>query len=118
MIQSKGIVTNYLRSRILSGNDGTLQRRRDELEKKKKSFEDEKKSALHSLKVYLEDMESDIGKMERATDIQFKKDKGGYSADIDFTGNLQWCVTKMKEELEALSEKYQSIQHKENDIEE
>ena len=99
---------------ILSGDENLDKKT---FENKKKNFEDDKKEALFNVKMRLKEIEGYIGKMEKAKEITFKKDRGRYIAEINFTGDIQWALNKIKESLEELAERYDDLEAEESDLE-
>lgn len=80
------------------------------IEGDERSFENKKKEALHNIKLDVEQINIYLGKMEKASDIKFEKSNGEYFLDIDFTGDIQGYLNKIKEEIKNITEKHSKLQ--------
>jgi len=122
MLYSKGkLVSVYLKraAGIMSAvsPEESLQKRRDALKEKEKSFEISKKESLQSIKYSVEQFSVLLNRMKGSGLEPAKDREGNYYFKNDYTDELQKHIDEMKKTFEGITEKYQDLKHEEDAIE-
>ena len=120
MLHPKGTVESLRKiAGALSGNDDkAMQKRKDDLEKKEKSFEAKKLEALSDIKYQAGQLSIFLARTEDKSKFDFVKDSNNqYRMKNDWTGDMQHHVSNMKKTFDELSEAYKDIQREKEDIE-
>ena len=87
-----------------------LKKKREELEKKKKEW-------LQEIKLNIQQIEGQLGKMEQKG-FTLKKDAHGYFYENDTTGEIDHHLKSIKETFEEAENEESSLQMREEDAEE
>jgi len=88
-----------------------IQQQQKQLDQKIQAFENQRAQKLHEISLQMEQIETYLGKMERALKESREMNK------IDFTGDIEFHLKRLKEVIDSVKEQENDLKSQKEDIE-